>query len=193
MEFTKEIVKEANEAINPKTSKPYIDKLRTLVGDPESAVEYCYNKNKRNPTNNEITDVKWYLPSVDEIEDITVGAYDEFDQVFQNKLYWSSQPAYIQKAWHGTFLFGWIPYDGYLYIDNVNYARSTKVLFNGTTFVPASSGMSNTNILVDLGSMASTSDTKAESYNNNVPEYGEGYKARTESCRIRAVYRSGTK
>ena len=195
LEFTKEIVKEAIDAINPVTSKPYIDKLRTLVGDPESAVEYCYNKNRRNPTNNEITDVKWYLPSVDEIEDITVGAYDEFDKVFQNKLYWASQPAYIQKAWHGTFwvLLGTINYDGYLYIDNKQYARSTKVLFNGTNFVPASSGMSNTNIIVNLGDLAWGDGTATESKNNNVPVYGEGYKARTEKCRIRAVYRSGTK
>ena len=192
LEFTKKIVAKAIATTNPSTSAPYIDKFRMLNEDAESAIEYCYLKNKRNPETNEIDVIKWYLPSVDEIEDITTGAYDEFDKVFQNNLYWASQPAYIQKAWNGTF---WIVitlrYSGYLYVDNVNYARSTKVVFNGTTYVPASSEMSNTNISVNLGDLGWGDGTATESTNDNVPVYGDGYKARTESCRIRAVYRSG--
>ena len=193
LEFTKKIVAKAIATTNPSTSAPYIDKFRMLNEDAESAIEYCYLKNKRNPETNEIDVIKWYLPSVDEIEDITIGAYDEFDKVFQNNLYWASQPAYIQKAWNGTF---WIiitlRYSGYLYVDNVNYARSTKVVFNGMTYVPASSEMSNTNISVNLGDLGWGDGTATESTNDNVPVYGDGYKARTESCRIRAVYRSGT-
>ena len=192
--FTKKIVAKAIATTNPSTSAPYIDKFRMLNEDAESAIEYCYLKNKRNPETNEIDVIKWYLPSVDEIEDITTGAYDEFDKVFQNNLYWASQPAYIQKAWNGTFwLLITLRYSGYLYIDNVNYARSTKVVFNGMTYVPASSEMSNTNISVNLGDLGWGDGTATESTNDNVPVYGDGYKARTESCRIRAVYRSGTK
>ena len=192
--FTKKIVAKAIATTNPSTSAPYIDKFRMLNEDAESAIEYCYLKNKRNPETNEIDVIKWYLPSVDEIEDITTGAYDEFDKVFQNNLYWASQPAYIQKAWNGTFwLLITLRYSGYLYVDNVNYARSTKVVFNGMTYVPASSEMSNTNISVNLGDLGWGDGTATESTNDNVPVYGDGYKARTESCRIRAVYRSGTK
>ena len=194
LEFTKKIVAKAIATTNPSTSAPYIDKFRMLNEDAESAIEYCYLKNKRNPETNEIDVIKWYLPSVDEIEDITTGAYDEFDKVFQNNLYWASQPAYIQKAWNGTFwLIITLSYSGYLYVDNVNYARSTKVVFNGMTYVPASSEMSNTNISVNLGDLGWGDGTATESTNDNVPVYGDGYKARTEKCRIRAVYRSGTK
>ena len=67
--------------------------LNISLGDkPESVIEYCYNKNKRDSKGN-IGIVHWYVPAIDEIEDITVSAYNEFN-VFQNKLYWSCQPSY---------------------------------------------------------------------------------------------------
>lgn len=68
---------------------------------PESAVEYCINKNRRihDKTNSENTGTinynenRWYLPAIDEIEDICQGGYDYYEE-FQDKLYWSSQPSF---------------------------------------------------------------------------------------------------
>ena len=73
-------------------------------------------------------------------------------------------------------------YNGYLYEDNLEYARSTSVYHNGTDFVPSSSGMSNTNITVELGGMLSNT-TPTESTDQD----------RSVDNRIRAVYRSGTR
>lgn len=163
------------------------------MAPPTSAVEYCYNKNSRGEDYT-ISSVKWNLPSIDEIEDITTGAYDEFNRVFQNNLYWSSQPAYIQKNWHGTFwvVLGTLNYSGQLYIDNINYARATKVVHNGSAFVSATSGMSNTNIDVNLHDLAwGANSTPTESKNSNIPIYGEGYCHRSSELRIRCVYRTG--
>ena len=63
-----------------------------LNDDAESAVEYCYNKNKRNSSDGKVpNEFQWYLPATDEIEHIVSGGFGEFE-VFQNKFYWSSQP-----------------------------------------------------------------------------------------------------
>jgi hypothetical protein len=194
LEFTKKIMAKATTTINEKTQNLYADPLRTLADNAASAVEYCYNKNKRDPNTGTVTTVKWYLPSIDEIEDITKGAYGEFDRVFQKNYYWSSQPAYTQKKWHGTF---WIlitlNYNGYLYVDNVNYARSTMVEFNTETldYDPADSGMDNTNITVELGRMLQDTTPTESTDQTKKPTYGDGYDKRDQKNRIRAVYRSG--
>lgn len=105
-----------------------------LDEQPQSAVEYCYNKNKRNAAG-EVVDVVWYLPAVDEIEDIMVGAYDAFDGVFQEQDYWSCQPSHHRNYFYysQTYRYGFLNLSrgtavGELdyYIDNLTYARSTK-------------------------------------------------------------------
>lgn len=83
-EFTKEI---------SKNSKSGIGVLATNE-TPQSAVEYALNKNKRKSDGTiDIDEIKWYLPAIDEIEEICKGGYNQFE-VFQDKLYWSSQPAF---------------------------------------------------------------------------------------------------
>ena len=71
---------------------------------PENAIEYCYNRNKRDQ-NGKVLEAykKWYLPAIDEMEAIMMGGHDFFDD-FHGQFYWSCQPAYV-----------------------VNYARSTGV------------------------------------------------------------------
>ena len=102
----------------------------TLVQDPKSAIEYCYNKNKRN-AQGIVENVKWYLPAIDEIEAITKGGYTEFD-VFQNKHYWASQPAFnYHKLDISVWVLVTINRDGNYMTDNVNRARATKVLYKG--------------------------------------------------------------
>ena len=122
--FTEDIVKKSNNGV----------KTLTMDQQPSGAVEYCYNRNKRN-SDGSISKVQWYLPSADELEDFIVPAYASFKE-FQDNYYWTSQPAYIRNI----FFFGWWQssssgkaYDIYtfdVYDDNPEYARATKVNYN---------------------------------------------------------------
>jgi hypothetical protein len=195
----------------------------TLVEEPISAFAYCYNKNKRdaygdvctvNGTTVDTSNLKWYLPSIDEIEDIALGAYDEFDRVFQNEKYWSCQPSYLRYKLNIIFRVlgfnvGTLTAD--YYNDNTSRARATSVYTtDGTNYTPLYSGAPG---------YSGTQNGRATLENNGSflrPDYGlkfdmgqeGGYvenkiteaeyieKAprnlpRTEKCRIRAVYRSG--
>lgn len=106
-----------------------------LDNAPQSAVEYCYNKNKRN-ADGSVTNVVWYLPAIDEMEDIIISKYgnslDTYSrfQDFQNKFYWSSQPAFIRNFLYYQGIFTGNNY-GPMYVDNKNYARATKVNYLG--------------------------------------------------------------
>ena len=132
--FCNEIIKSQNGEIG----------VLDLASKPESAVEYCYNKNKRN-ANGQVTEVKWYLPAIDEVEEIMKSQYIVEDQKFytwsrftdfQNKYYWSSMPAYERN---------YIDYDvtyiitaqasGWFYRDDVDRARATKVDYKGKVIV----------------------------------------------------------
>ena len=54
------------------------------MGDPASgAVEYCYNRNKRN-ADGSIAKVEWYLPSAGELEEIIVAGYSSFKEFQDN-------------------------------------------------------------------------------------------------------------
>jgi hypothetical protein len=114
-----------------------VAKLQKIALDerPKSAIAYCYNKNKRN-ANGEVTEVKWYLPAVDEIEDIVEWAYGDFDTQFQGNLYWSCQSSYYkyESSWVLESLLGGkqtVP--GVFYTDNPNRARATRALREGET------------------------------------------------------------
>lgn len=113
-----------------------------LSEQPQSAVEYCYNKNKRD-SNGNVTEVVWYLPAVDEIEDFIMGAYGDYPE-FQDNPYWSCQPAYhrcyfFMSKYYDRYAIGsWVINEGTLvrgnfdfYIDDVTRARSTQVVFEG--------------------------------------------------------------
>ena len=105
--------------------------VKSLDDDPESAIEYSYNKNKRSSSTKMVEETKWYLPSIDEIEDITISAYIEFD-VFQDKYYWSSQPAYnnydLQITGEGPYWSSPNCSGGYS-CDDISRARATKVVW----------------------------------------------------------------
>lgn len=113
-EFTSEIYTKSNGGV----------KALTMDQQPSGAVEYCYNRNKRN-SDGSIAKVEWYLPSADELEDFIVPAYASFKE-FQNNYYWTSQPAYIRNYF---FYHGFLTGDthGPLYEENETYARATKV------------------------------------------------------------------
>lgn len=191
-EFCKKIITKANASSN---TDHHIKEL-WLTKSPKSAVEYCYNKNKRNGTTGlvDADNLKWYLPAIDEIQDIASVCYGEFEGVFQNNFYWSSQPAYSLTEWYyQENIFGWRTLgEGDLYSDNTYYARATRAIIDNVG-----------NFTYEPSGMTQTSQTLRFRRNQNaVPEstgktnkYDLGYRSRTDvadHCRIRAVYRSGT-
>ena len=171
-----------------------IEKLN-LTQSPSSAFAYCYHKNKRN-SDGDVVEQKWFLPAIDEIEEIAKGAYDEFDKVFQKEEYWSCQPAYdkiylempIIALWqHGTIKADY-------FIDNLDRARATSVYTtDGVNYDNINSGVPGYTGTQD-GEMRWTTPTldKVSFKTVDYTDY-EGNNLRTANCRIRAVYRSGTK
>ena len=124
--FTNEIFENSNGAV----------KSLTMAEQPSGAVEYCYNRNKRN-ADGSIAAVEWYLPSADELEDFIVTAYASFKE-FQDNYYWTSQPAYIRNAFYYEYATGGSrgssvrdAYAFTAYEDNKEYARATKVVAKG--------------------------------------------------------------
>ena len=119
----------------------------TLAEQASGAVEYCYNRNKRN-TNGSVASVDWYLPSADELEDFIVAAYSDFKE-FQDKYYWTSQPAFERNVYYYEYrdsnsnvldTYPFIVYD-----DNTEYARATKVVSRGNdVYDYANSGLEST-------------------------------------------------
>ena len=189
-----------------------LDKI-LLTEKPESAIAYCFNKNKRN-SSGVVETQKWFLPSIDEIEDIAVGAYDEFNKVFQSNKYWSCQPSYERRLLHldlkylGYFDVGDLEAD--YYIDDINRARATAATFVGIDangeqkYEPLSSGTPGStgtqtgqcNATATMGtSIVLDANCKFTPFTDEqfINSGNEGNLSRTESCRIRAVYRSGTK
>ena len=121
-----------NEPITIKPAK--INKI-TLAQDPKSAFAYCYNKNKRNE-NGEVVQIDWYLPAIDEIEDIVESAHSRFEE-FQGLMYWSCQSAYRNNIldldqWEYDLRSGWgdtgKQVKGSYYTDETTRARATKAL-----------------------------------------------------------------
>lgn len=135
--FTEDIVKKSNNGVSN----------LTMDQQPSSAVEYCYNRNKRN-SDGSIPKILWYLPSADELEDFIVPAYSSFEE-FQDNYYWTSQPAYIRNVYYyedGSNTFPFIVYD-----DNPEYARATKVLAKGNdVYEYALSGLNEKTNIIDL-------------------------------------------
>lgn len=128
LNFTQEIVEHANIDNNRLTlsGNNTLSDGSTHAG-PASAVEYCFNKNKRD-VNGNISTIHWYLPAIDETEEILVDGFNYFP-VFQNKFYWSSQPAFKSYTFTAS-VYGQERYgsaSGVYYKDDVERARATRV------------------------------------------------------------------
>ena len=134
--FTEDIVKKSNNGVSN----------LTMDQQPSGAVEYCYNRNKRN-SDGSISKILWYIPSADELEDFIVPAYASFKE-FQDNYYWTSQPAYIRNVYYyedGSNTFPFIVYD-----DNPEYARATKVVAKGNNvYEYALSGLNDKTNVID--------------------------------------------
>lgn len=196
-EFNQQIVATLlNIGINStnETEKKIVELNVMLNQDPVSAISYCYNKNRRNPDGT-ISPVnqKWFLPSIDQIEEITMAGYQDFE-VFQDKLYWSCQPAFDHNTISVRSLSGSTASGNYME-DDIDRARATKIAVdeNGNPSNVSSSvtGISNTlNIRTFFTDIRSASVTPT----GNVINYSlhPGNLDRMEAKnRIRCVRESG--
>lgn len=114
----------------------------TLNEKPKSAIAYCYNRNKRDSNGNVVlnNDKGWFLPSIDQIEEIVKAEYASYFKEFQDNMYWSCQPSYIANSmkitrYNWIIFLGWADHDpndgtfeGLYYIDDTRNARATKAL-----------------------------------------------------------------
>lgn len=86
----------------------------TMGEPPESAAQYCHNKNKRNSSGN-VPSTKWFLPGITQLEDGLSQYYLTFPE-FQKHFYWSAAAG---KRYNVG------------YKEDANYARATKVFSDG--------------------------------------------------------------
>lgn len=138
--FSNEIIQVVNGQGNHDTDTSNNIDVLQLDQQPRSAIEYCYNKNKRTQNGQVATatntdNVNWYLPAIDEMEDIVMSTYGNGSYTyarfidFQSQYYWSSQPAYIRNhAIYDT----WPVKRGKYYYDDTSNARATRVDYNTT-------------------------------------------------------------
>lgn len=160
---------------------------------PETAAEYCSNKNKKDPATNKTPTLSengggWYLPAIREMEAIMRTHFDKYEE-FQNNFYWSSASA--KKK--GGFL-------NLSTVEDNTRARATrvKVTFNNgeKVFNYYESGSTNADdnynpdvdydYFVPNGTYSNYSDTQG-GYKNS--RFRGGRALRSESFRIRAAYR----
>ena len=155
IDFNKEIIQVVNGQGNHDTDASNNIDVLHLGQNPRSAIEYCYNKNKRNAdgqvaTSSNADNMKWYLPAIDEIEDIVMSEYAGGQKTytrfldFQAKPYWSSQPSYIRHyAYYDGPITSWLgdPVHGAYYSDDTNYARTTSVSYDNGIYTPTPSGV----------------------------------------------------
>ncbi len=153
--FCLEIIQVVNGQGNHDTDASNNIDVLHLGQDPESAIEYCYNKNKRNAsgqvaTSSNADNMKWYLPAIDQIEDIVMSEYGDGQKTyirfldFQAKPYWSSQPSYIRHyAYYDGPITSWLgdPVHGAYYSDDKDYARTTSVSYDNGVYTPTPSGV----------------------------------------------------
>ena len=202
--FTADIIADINNN-GRETNTDYTIGALALDTKPRSAIEYCYGRNKVDidDDGNITVGYKWYLPAIDEIQEIVTKAYIKFDD-FQNKFYWSSQPAYIPRYIHYDDLTLGDRHGGFM-IDNTNYARATR--FNYNTGVYDASGATGfydvlyikENVKLGWGGLEYSYSVQEKStpyehdylgqiWKVSTVSYQTGYKHRTnDQCRVRAV------
>ena len=146
--FSEEIIKTVNGTGGLDTDESNNIDILNLSQNPESAIEYCYNRNKRDASG-KVVNVDWYLPSIDEIENIMMGAYTTFI-VFQDKFYWSSQPAFYRGF--GIYQSAALTSNtGDYYYDDKSSARATKIVYLGNNqYANVTSGVDGYNQIMDM-------------------------------------------
>lgn len=212
-DFCNEIIAQVNgtvpnqSAANKDTDPDNDITILPLNKQPKSAIEYCYNKNKRYANGNVVSNHNWYLPAIDEMEEIVMstytsesGTYNTYARFidFQNKYYWSCQPAYIPNYARHNFIvdhYGDFYYDDYgqtEYLtdrEGVGSARATKVLYENGKYTHSLSGTNGYYSFYDA-------DDKTYQYEGTINRQTignisreDGNKARNDMARVRCVRR----
>lgn len=201
LDFTKRIVNKIN----------IDDNVLTLSGSnklssgkehngPASAVEYCFNKNKRDTEGN-VQKIHWYLPAIDETEEILEAGFDYFP-VFQSKYYWSSQPAYKNYDYIGEVaaVLGLVNMGdiyGKYYTDDTSRARATIVTQNKTgeeSGTKGPIGLHSFNIYRGIFIDTYVTGSQVREYNTTDGDkyianpYHPGNQPRTTKNRVRCAY-----
>lgn len=159
-DYNSEIIShlKANYSNNPAAKLERI----ALNEKPKSAIAYCYNRNKRDQNGNVVLDgdTGWYLPAIDEIEEIVKAEYASYFKEFQDNLYWSCQPSYIPyemsfiryRYWlFWTDMGGGEEIESEFYTDDTKNARATKVLSENGVFTGIPDSGADTYLRWDKG------------------------------------------
>ena len=180
-----------------------------LDEQPKSAFAYCYNRNKRN-ANGQVAYQDWYMPSIDELEEIMELAHIQFED-FQGQLYWSCQPAYdkvnivfevYQEQYRGNPEFQG-NLDAFLFEDDIDRARATRVERENGEFKDVISseadilGVQSGEISVAWHGFSSTFTisnnlTPNPNFDSNFTNYPGNLPRTGKQCRVRAVRRMTT-
>lgn len=117
----------------------YYRKKRSVFYDYYKLTLYYRNTTYYTYTYLSTNNFKWFVPAVDELEDIvTFGmGHEFFSEVFVDNLYWSSQPAYDRNFSDivlGSSVLSQRTSGAYM-SDNVSAARATKFDVSSNTFV----------------------------------------------------------
>lgn len=197
-----------NQSVANKDTDPNNDiTILPLNKQPKSAVEYCYNKNKRLANGNVVSNHNWYLPAIDEMEDIVMSKYTSEGTTyntyarfidFQNKYYWSCQPAYIPN--YARYNFIWAHYGDFYYDDygqteyltdraDIGSARATKVLYENGRYTHSLSGTNGYYSFYNANDKEYqyTGTVNRQEIGNITRE--DGNKARNDMARVRCVRR----
>lgn len=204
--FSNEIIQVVNGLGNHDTNASNNIDVLQLDQQPRSAIEYCYNKNKRN-RNGQVAwtgnsdNLNWYLPAIDEMEDIVMSKYGNGLNTyarfleFQSQYYWSSQPSYIRNyAYYNIY----ISVPGQYFYDDVNFARATSVNYDSNTqkfnyeYSGSTSYYNGVRVYNRIFDPRSEYKESGEFYGVTLGSIGRqpGNQPRTEKNRIRCVRKS---
>ena len=204
--FSNEIIQVVNGLGNHDTNASNNIDVLQLDQQPRSAIEYCYNKNKRN-RNGQVAwtgnsdNLNWYLPAIDEMEDIVMSKYGNGLNTyarfleFQSQYYWSSQPSYIRNyAYYNIY----ISVPGQYFYDDVNFARATSVNYDSNTqkfnyeYSGSTSYYNGVRVYNRIFDPRSEYKESGEFYGVTLGSIGRqpGNQPRTEKNRVRCVRKS---
>ena len=130
----------------------------TLNGKPSLAASYCANKNKRNPSTNQVVNYNWCLPGIKQVEAVLTTNYSRFAPIRDGDYYWSAAAGRSNKGYGNSAA-------------DPDRARATAAYLDGTTIKYA----------------PSERDDKYET-NGGYNGRAGGNTLRTELLRIRTIY-----
>ena len=182
---------------------------------PKSAFAYCYNRNKRT-SDGQVVSQDWYMPSIDELEDIMKLAHIQFED-FQGQLYWSCQPAYDKlnanfEVWTETWwpIVGWQndgksigAFTAIFFRDDVDRARATRVerengqfkdviSSDADVFLTQNGKLTMNNSANIMKEFILTTEILNASFDNTFKKYPGNQPRIGKKCRVRAVRKMTT-